>query len=202
MQEGKNRCLQQSICFCIHRRGKEMFLIRGVWGHSLLGWKSLVRTRSDMLPPQHLASPCLEPQSGAPPSFVGEEWGCHQPRAYYSSHLETYENTWGHVYLGQAASRCKRGPWRCGWEARVSPYHQRVPLPHPLPALICTLGKEWLESCHVPDRNYPGGLLPGSMKNALRWASAEACTQASCLAALLLLTAPKLVFKDKEVARC
>lgn len=139
-----------------------------------------------MLPPQWHASPCLEPQSRAPASFVGEDWDCHHPRAYYSSQLETCENTCGHVHLGQAASGCKGAPWGCRWEAWVSPYPQHVPLP---PGF--TLGlhlhmlweRERLESCCVPDGNYPGGLLPGSTESspALGRASAGASTASLAL---------------------
>lgn len=122
-----------------------------------------------MLPPPCHASPCLEPRSRAPSCFVGEEWGCHRPRAYYKLPLETCENTCGHVPLGQAASGCKGAPWGCGWEAWGSPYPQHV---SPPPGL--TLGLhlhvlwewEWRESCRVPHGNYPGGLLPGGTERS------------------------------------
>lgn len=141
-----------------------MLLIRRGWNHSVLVWKHLIWTRDDQCHTSH----SLEPQSQAPASFAGKEWGCHHLRAEYSFQLETWENTCEHMSLVQAAGGCKGGTLGARVGDRVSPAHQHVPSP---PSL--TLGlhlhllweREWLEmAAGCLTRIIPVGCFPTAWK--------------------------------------
>lgn len=105
-----------------------MLLIRRGWNHSLLVW---IWTRDD----QCHTSRSLEAQSQAPASFAGKEWGCHHPRAEYSSQPETCENTWAH-------EPCTGSTWvqvghSGGVSGRQSTQSTNTSLPHPVSPLVC-----------------------------------------------------------------